>query len=315
MIIKPKFAFTLVELLIVIAIMAVVSVMSVGLLRSASDDAKTAATNSRIAKIEALLQMELENYEVRRLPIRLGELRNYVSNNRQTGVNFMVQLRDLKRRIQQDILGSEMPGAFISGGVLVTNPDLGRFPTEEEIIQPWSGGGQVAAYKIGFRDWLDNYYPNPVSGTTLADRLAQVRSSGTQKWLSKSSDADFKEPGEYLYAILENIDAGGVSAVESLGDSAIDNLDGDSHPSVVDAWGNDLQLRILQVIAEEQNGSGSFMPDTGLWIDYPVDWNTKQNSGVPTDGLPVGYCPLNPVVPRPLHKIKFQVVSPRLDSY
>ena len=62
-------AFTLIELLIVIAIIGVLTAMSLTLLAGASNDAKISATQSRMSQITAILQLQMEDYEVRRLPI------------------------------------------------------------------------------------------------------------------------------------------------------------------------------------------------------------------------------------------------------
>ncbi len=300
-----RIGFTLTELMLVIAIMAVLSTMSLALMRSAQEDAKYSATRSRIHKIEAMLQLELENYEVRRLPIRLAELASFMP-----GAN-LAEIRDVKRRILADLISSEMPRPFVNEfGEFVVNPDLGRFPTQSQPLVPWvAGSPQEAAYKIGFYEWLFNKY-----GKSLGLRLRELRSAGTQSW-DAYRDVEFDLPGEYLYAILERIDYDGSSGIEALGNAAIGNSDGDQYPEVVDAWGNSMQLRILQVISEEVDASGNFQADTGVWQDYPTDWTTEQDAGVPTDGLPVGYCPLNPVVPQELNEIRFHVVSPQLDSY
>ena len=74
-------AFTLVELLIVIAIIGVLTAMSLSLLGSASNDAKVSATQARMSQITSILQLQMEDYEVRRLPISNRVLGQFVEAN------------------------------------------------------------------------------------------------------------------------------------------------------------------------------------------------------------------------------------------
>ena len=62
--------FTLVELLFVIAIIAVLGALSAGILGKARKDAQISATQSRITQIEAIMQTVMEDFEVRRMPFR-----------------------------------------------------------------------------------------------------------------------------------------------------------------------------------------------------------------------------------------------------
>jgi prepilin-type N-terminal cleavage/methylation domain-containing protein len=67
-------AFTLIELLMVISIIAVLSSLAVGLLLSARDDASAARTRSIIARCQAVLNARLENYEARNMPFRYEDV-------------------------------------------------------------------------------------------------------------------------------------------------------------------------------------------------------------------------------------------------
>ena len=62
-------AFTLVELLLVVAVIAVIASLGVGVLAQAQNDAAISATRSRITLIEKILEVELEDYEVVRSPV------------------------------------------------------------------------------------------------------------------------------------------------------------------------------------------------------------------------------------------------------
>ena len=299
--------FTLIELLMAIAILTVLSTMTLALMKSATDDAKGAATNSRIARIEALLQTELENYEVRRLPVRNSELLSIVS-----GTNRRGKVKNLRRRILLDIINAEMPRpvlgtpAVLNGQInFETNPDLGVFPTAEPAI------GSVAPYDEGFNKWLEDNY------LSLRNALRARPPAGAQSWI-RHRNVEFKLPAEYLYEILSRIDVDGISGVEVLGGQAVADSNGNGFPEVVDAWGNPLQFQILQLDLTETSASSDVWAEPAL-----VDWTSMDPStGVDLDGngsvsyeeryatgVPTGYVPLNPVIPALIHQIRFRITS------
>lgn len=284
--------FTLIELLLVISIIAVLSTMALGVMRKAQDDAREAATRARIVQIEAILAVVMEDYEVRRLPISNRELAAYVYDNSNhmegsQATKVFTQTKHLRRRILMDIISAEMPRPFVEPNtnppVFKRNPDLGRFPTNV----PGIGTGS-----LGFSDWLDAAYPG------LAKRLSDLVPAKVLSF-RRLDDPEFNLPGEYLYAILERIDVDGTPATESLGNSAIGNSDDDRFPEIVDAWGEPMQLRIWQIIAEEVE------PD--VWQDFE-----NPNFDARLNGVPLGYKVLDPTEPRDITKIRTEVASTRL---
>ena len=216
--------FTLVELLFVIAIISVLSTLSLGIMLSAQDDAKESATLSRIRQVEAILQIELEEYEVRRLPIRTRDLIP-------GGAGVGVRMRNLRRRIIADIINAELPTLLVNqNGTPDPNddsfviPELGVFPTNQpSVMQP--GDGSIE--RMGFRDWLDDNFPG------LASDLEGVASSRVTAWSSVIAMQDipngkiFDLPGEYLYEALRRINLDGDPAIETLGNQAVGDSDGD----------------------------------------------------------------------------------------
>lgn len=290
---KRQRGFTLIELMLVIAIMAVLATMALAVMASATDDAKASATQARISKIEAMLQSELENYEVRRLPISLSDLKTLAST---TSLNVV---RNLKRQIIADLLNAEFP-----------RPDIDPM-TNDPIASDCMGEFPSLTYPFGettsFDDWLGDDY----SGLRSELRDSKYDSAGILYWrkfnpvpCTGSVDLEFNNFGEYLYESLSRIDVDGTSGVEALGNAAIGNSDDDQYPEIVDAWGNPLQLRILQVDAVETPA------DSDVWVDVETNWNNVD----PVTAIPEGYVILNPQVPRSLDKIRFQVFSRRLSG-
>lgn len=311
---KRRGGFTIVELLLVIAIIGVMSSMALVVMKNAQEEAKQAATIARIGQIESLLQLQIEDYEVRRLPIRVNELAGYVVANPIAGLKPLVQLRNLKRRIMADIINAEMPRPFLNvSNYFVNNPDLGRFPTEQAPF------GAVAPYDLGFRDWLDANYPNPAvsGGPTLSTLLASVRPAGVFSWARHSGDASFDLPGEYLYGILQRMDIDGIAATDQLGDSYVGDSDEDGNLEIVDAWGEPMSLQIWQVAAEEVDSStGAISVGSDVWQDdvtppqdYEVFATYTLNDASVRLRNPVGYVLMNPSIPRELSKFRFEVTS------
>ena len=320
---KLSSGFTLVELLLVIAIISVLATMSLGVLRNAQDNAKAAATQSRITQIESLLAIQLEDYEVRRLPISTRELAAYVRANMATdedeSMKVFVQLQALRRQILMDIINSEIPRPFfnVDEGFSL-NRDVGQFPSN---IGPAVGDadpGMFGSEPAGFKEWLDNNYRNPISpgGPLLWERLEQSETSTTKSFVRFNPDPDnadiddpFNLPGEYLYAVLERMDIDGTPAVELIGNAAIGNVDGDAHPELIDAWGEPLQLRIWQVASMPNLDLAVYADGSAVVHD---DVENLDFDLLDAEGVPMGYVGLDPRIPREIQQIRFEVVSTRM---
>lgn len=286
-----QLGFTLMELLLAIAIMAVLATMALAVMASATDDAKGAATASRIAKIEAMLQMELESYEVRRLPISRSALEGAITGPPE---RKLLDMRDLRLRVIADIINAEMPRPYFE------NEFTGGMREE---YKPLSNGSDAIA--------IGDYPVDSDLASTLS-QLQFLKPAGVQHWeaiKSRYPSTDYPSdetatpvppkfdlPGEYLYEILGRIDYDGISGVEGLGNSAIGDSDDDGIPEIIDAWGKPMSMRVLQV-RRESGGA-----------DAATDWINLD----PTTLIPVGYEFLNSTTPRSIDKIRFQIISPRL---
>ena len=307
---KPtRSGFTLIELLFVIAILAVLASVAAGVLGKAKKDAQISATRSRITQIEAIMLTVMEEQEVRRLP---GNLRPFVGSDR-------VLAQNLNRRVAAALLLAEYPVAQVAAnGEFMANPDLGQLAPASSPVNPDLG--------LNFRGWAQDS-----NGQTFVEFLDGTRTAEMAFWQSIASagDLEFKEPGEYLFLILSRIDIDGISALESLGPNVVGDPDGDGHPDIVDAFGDSMQLRILQVAVDI--GNPPVVPTDDIWPDVSddqINWqqHTEELIAVGPDGLagtsddlvvnvPQGYQFLDPVIPRSLGKIRFQVVSPRLEEF
>ena len=307
---KPtRSGFTLIELLFVVAILAVLAAVAAGVLGKAKKDAQIAATQSRITQIEEIMQTVIEDQEVRRLP---GNLADFVG----TGRGARTRARNLNRRVAAALLLAEFPVARVDeSGEFIPNPVLGELAPATSPPDPELG--------VNFRGWAESVFGSP---SQFVDYLDGIQTAEMAYWKSLEGDPDLREPGEYLYLILSRIDIGGISALESLGPNVVGNPDSDNHPDIVDAFGDSMQLRIVQIEVAD-----TALPGNDIWTDVPdsqINWqqHNKLSIAVGPDGLegtsddlvvniPRGYQFLDPVIPRSLGKIRFQVVSPNLEEF
>ena len=232
-------AFTLIELLVVISAILVLASLTVGVMASSQEDARLAATRSRVQVIEKLLETELEDYEVRRSPIPFRNVSFLVDRLVMRGqwvndpANLRLHVRNLRRMITLDLIRAEMPDFRDP-----TTP-LGQFPTPRFV----------------------SYLQNDL-GLTTAEIATAFQSSATAnvfRWTGWGNGRDNTDPSinsaEILYQILSELESGGSNGIDLLGNAAVGDNDGDGLQEVVDAWGDPLRFEFQQriVVPEEQN--------------------------------------------------------------
>ena len=333
---RYRSAFTLIELMFVIAIIAVLSSLAVAVMQTAQEDAKESATRSRIVQIEALMQIVMEDYEVRRLPVRNAILAAYVKSNPIAAGKFGAQLKNLRRRIVVQMIRAEIMEPYRQGNTVAqrelssfeVSGDLGHFVSGVGVSvlgttakPPEDARDDVPVVNMTFSAWLDANYPNPVLGRMLKDYLEANITSEMQFWGGVAGETiPPVDPGELLYRILERISIDGSSALELLGGNIVGDPDEDGVPDIVDAYGASMGLRLVQVDVnlvgrtpaddEPPNENITFSkPAEDLWVSKETNWNLRG-----AKGLPRGYVNANPVVPRAIHDLRFQVVSSTLEA-
>ena len=309
--------FTLVELLIVIAIIAVLASMAIGVMASARNDANVAATQARMNVIEQIMLEQLEEYEVRRLPVPLAAIRAAVGANPSAPV--YVQTKNLKRRIIADLLNAEFPTPIpdnTAEGGFAANNDIGNFPTNRAV----NDVDLPADNQMGFLAWLNDKYP-AAPGPLMINLLSSKSPSRVLRWRklktdpsdpNSNADPFFNLPGEYLHAILSGIEYQGSTALDAIGNQAVADTDGDGYLEVVDAWGEQMGMRIFQVNLDFTQSN----LDIDLIVDADADWSDRPpylaDGTENTSRIPRGFKIINPTIPRTINDIRIEVTSQRM---
>jgi len=247
--------FTLIELLLVIAIVTVLSTMALGVMRQAQTDAKISATEARLTQVNAIMEVVMEDYSVRRMPVDLSGLPPALD---QQGAPLppRTSLRQLRYQILSELLDVELPRPLFDNG-------QGNYiPNSNRGISPFFDGPGYVGMGVSSGAWdpIGNYRADSVLGDANAPKSALMR-----RWelLAQQYPNDLDLPGEYLYQFLYSYDFDGAPAVEALGAQAIADTDGDQLMEVVDAFGEPLLYEIQQRAPEDQNTDG----DTTLYPD------------------------------------------------
>ena len=224
--------FTLVELLLVIAIIAVMSTMLLAVLRGSQEDARNSATKSQLSQVLLILNQEVEEFAFKKLPF---DITSYFLGY---GIDLSAfEYRELRKRILADTLNVEMPRLDFNN-----NPvSAGVFPSDE------------------FRQWLVENFDNRPSngdtaGTEFADALNARAPANIYRLAAFGPSLDSN--AECLTAILLGIRVNGTTGIEPLGKSAFVDFDNDGLPSLVDAWGDPVNFFIRYISDEDVNGDG-----------------------------------------------------------
>ncbi|HEY2759408.1 MAG TPA: type II secretion system protein, partial [Pirellulales bacterium] len=125
-------AFTLVELMVVIAIMSVLASMVLFAMAGATESAKAAKTKSTINKINAVIMAKYESYRTRRLPVNIEDVTVYYatlsgSDPYRRGLTPAVQSKSniatamVRLDVIRDLMRMEMPDSFKDFDDIVTN--------------------------------------------------------------------------------------------------------------------------------------------------------------------------------------------------
>jgi prepilin-type N-terminal cleavage/methylation domain-containing protein len=211
-VIRHSRAFTLVELLIVISIIAILSALLLGVAATAAEQARGSRTKSMIAKLHSLVLQQYDTYKDRRAPVRSG-LQG--KRSQQQAANRLNALRELMKM--------EMPDRW--GDVLLRQID--QVNDVDDIPNPqfleWSAGSTFKG-------------PTPLVEAYRRQFFAMRKTPGvTDEMILENQGA------ECLYMLVMYATADG-EARGLFNESSIADTDGDGAYEFVDGWGNPISF-------------------------------------------------------------------------
>lgn len=195
-------AFTLVELLVVMGILAMMASMVLVGLSSAAEQARLNRTRSQVQKIHELLMPRWEEYRYRRVPPSSAANPRLKARDRVDAIRALMRMempchrQDIQLGINGDIIDIGDPTNLIT-----TEPGL------------WHRYRRAVASRTSSGDFDD-----------------------TNGWTKLNDDA------ECLYLILESIQVGDSNGLDYFKDSELADTDGDGMPEVLDGWGNPIHF-------------------------------------------------------------------------
>lgn len=218
-------AFTLVELLVVITIIAILAAVFLGAMFSAQESSKDRKTRATIAKLHTIISERYEAYRSRRVPIQTEQ-----------GISPQMAAK-AKLDCLRELMRIEMPDRF--SDILDPTVSPSYFNSNGLPIMP---NGSTAP---------------PIGKTSVALSYARKLAN------AKPNYADDHDRAECLYLIVMANTADGESPIEMFRESEVADTDGDGLREFVDGWQR--PIRFLRwapgFVSEAQSRDPKLQPD------------------------------------------------------
>lgn len=262
-------AFTLVELLVVIALIAVLAALSIGALVFLPDKARVRATEATITKLSTALDRKLAAVQQARSTVRPNTVDLWLSGGTASVVGGKIVVSGGNPSLAQVIalirtLRQELPEEFGTGSP--SSSSSARYSSYD-----WhASSGALRG------DWslIDLTVPAGITPPPGFVQPVQDWPSGAQLFEARISQADLNKHtaettrAELLYLILSA--TGGVGGgTEEFAPDEIRDTDGDGVPEFVDKWGRPIQFFLWPTEHEKEHpslGSASNANDPNLLL-------------------------------------------------
>lgn len=269
-------SFTLVELLIAVAIIGILSSMILWTVMGAQNDARIARTRGTIQKLNDVILQTWEEYRYKPVDVRItGALPPSVTvSPRERARTRMLILRDAMRM--------EMPDRIT---------DLLYLPSEYTVAHSAGASKIPRAIPPKYGILVEMLRQNLPSGFTLSSvPSSPLAATGTPRLTTGQTDeqwTDAVESSELLYLIVASSQYAGSSALEFFRPSEIGDIDEDGLPEFIDAWG-----RAIHWIRWPAGYPGDLIryADDDAMDSAKTDW--RYRSGVDADWHPRTLVPL-----------------------
>jgi prepilin-type N-terminal cleavage/methylation domain-containing protein len=231
--------FTLVELILVLAIIGILSSLGLAIIAGAQEDAQVSRTRAQIDRISLVLNQRLEESVYRILPVDLSGLTQKEKAWVRTAAIAELLRVEFPTR-QSDLLD-------ITPANPAANPPEYPFPVNEKYRLP--NPPPHAPRAVTGYDW--SFFPDPQLMVRHRVRLGMpTNGSALGTWTAANESA------ECLYAILASITMeDGKSALSLVSASEIGDKDADGRKEILDAFGDPLlaDLVVRDLVDEHGN--------------------------------------------------------------
>lgn len=257
-------AFTLVELLTVIAVIGVLASMVLFALFSVQETARGKRTRAQIAKIHELISGRWESYRTRPLPIRIPP----GTSPRQAAWIRLMAMRELMRMELPDRISDLAPG----GG----DPMYQNYKDFKAMNLPKLSSPLFRAYQRRIQQVLPGNWKNRILDYGIPD-LRATTGAGAGMWTPQY------EGSECLYMILATIQDGDTNGLDFFRDHETGDVDADGMPEILDGWGQPIDFI---------RWAPGFLGDSASTIQFGdqaplADGDAGQGNGDPFDPLKV----------------------------
>lgn len=204
--------FTLIEMTIVIAIIAILAAMAMSVYATAAQQARGMRTRAIIAKIDQLINEKYESYRTRQVPIRIPPgMRPYDA----------AQIRLFAMR---ELMRMEMPDHRED---VIEPPQI----LNQYAVNPFNPNSSPKFYMM----LGASSYVNPPNGAIPAVTKSYFRRANAS-WTANPTDWS-NDSAECLYLILSTMRDGDKSALDYFSPTEIGDLDNDGLNEILDSWG------------------------------------------------------------------------------
>lgn len=278
--IKPtRSAFSLVELLVVMAIIGILAGLSFVLLGQSGKAAREASTKTGIQIIQTILDERIRGFENITQSMTLAD----------PDLPQRPELREFRKRVQEFVI--RYNGA-------------GNTPAQNAIVPPQIAEIFIRKYlfKAAFpqreedlwgMDGISDFETSPNSYVDDSPLLSRMWDSTNNNWIVGSwkqqdqaartaaptnlTDDDLAESAELLYLALTQADVFGLTpgSLDGLDQKLIGDTDGDDNPELLDGWGRPLQFYNFPTRLFKANGTAYTTSDyrnaSALVASIPAD--------------------------------------------
>lgn len=260
---RTSHGFTLVELMVVVALMSILGSMFSIALSGAREDARIKRAKAEVRALSVILQQKVNDISL--APVRMvGNTTNAASSLEQNRVTMLAR-RDLMRMTMPQCRADLIypPARIQYTGFTIAG---GPFATAAKVEQPseWAQMRRVAGFAFHTGAQVENglapalaVFTSPIvdsagqyaiaGNTALRNRLGLVRGYTIDllaaPWpelnappIGETWTRDY-ESAECLYLVLATTEIFGQRALDQISQRSIANLDGDAVPEIVDPWG------------------------------------------------------------------------------